>query len=152
MKKLIIPVITIILFFAGCSSLVLKPANFDWPVESVLKVDNNGFVQEKRYSFSFDTKELFLTETGDSLGFRNKELRIIRDAKGYYFMVADNFKNVYVFKTGENSLILSNKILISQSTGITNPAFNQRSPYIEFIYDNTKKIYLTNLGIKGGVK
>lgn len=131
---------------AGCSTLILEPAYFAWPVESVLKVNDEGNVQEKRFSLSFNSKELFLTETGDSLGYQNKELHVIRGYKGSYFMVANNFKNVYVFNGGEASFELENKIEISDSTGIQNPAFNQRSPYIELIYGD-KKINLTDEGI-----
>ncbi len=40
------------------------------------------------------------------------------------------------------------KIEISDSTGIKNPALNQRPPYVELIYDNNKKVNLTNKGIK----
>ena len=148
MKKIIVPALLIIMFLGGCSSLILKPTNFGWPLEAVLKVDKNGNVQEKRYSLDFNTKELFLTETGDSLGYQNKELRVIRNSNGYYFMVANNFKNVYVFSPSEGSLSLSNKIAISDSTGMNNPAFNQRPPYIELNYDNNKKVNLTNEGIK----
>lgn len=152
MKKIIFSAIIAAMLIAGCSTLVLKPADYSWPVESVLKVDDSGLVQVKRYSISFDTKELFLAETGDSLGYQNKELRIIRDMKGYYFMVSDNFKNVYVFQPGESSLLLSNTIAISDSSGMQDPAFNQRPPYIELNYDNNKKVYLSNEGIKEGVK
>jgi hypothetical protein len=148
MKKLIIPGLLVIVLLAGCSNLILKPADFSWPIESVLKPDKNGNVQEKRYSLVFDTKELFLAETGDSLGYQNKELRIIRNPEGYYFMVANNFKNVYVFYPSEGALSLTNKIEISDSVGIKNPAFNQRPPYIELNYDNNKKVNLTKNGIK----
>jgi hypothetical protein len=148
MKKLIIPGLLVIVLLAGCSNLILKPADFSWPIESLLKPDKNGNVQEKRYSLVFDTKELFLAETGDSLGYQNKELRIIRNPEGYYFMVANNFKNVYVFYPSEGALSLTNKIEISDSVGIKNPAFNQRPPYIELNYDNNKKVNLTKDGIK----
>ncbi|MGA8265420.1 MAG: hypothetical protein WB779_13335 [Ignavibacteriaceae bacterium] len=148
MKKLIIPGLLVIVLLAGCSNLILKTADFSWPIESVLKPDKNGNVQEKRYSLVFDTKELFLAETGDSLGYQNKELRIIRNPEGYYFMVANNFKNVYVFYPSEGALSLTNKIEISDSVGIKNPAFNQRPPYIELNYDNNKKVNLTKDGIK----
>jgi len=148
MKKIIVPALLVVIFLGGCSSLILKPTNFGWPLEAVLKVDKNGNVQEKRYSLDFNTKELFLTETGDSLGYQNKELRVIRNSNGYYFMVANNFKNVYVFSPSEGSLSLSKKIAISDSTGMNNPAFNQRPPYIELNYDNNKKVNLTNEGIK----
>jgi hypothetical protein len=135
------------ILLAGCSTLILKPADFAWPIESVLKVDDNGNVQEKRFSFSFNTSELFLNETGDSLGYKNKELRIIRDGKGYYFMTADNFKDVYVFNAIDGTFSLKNKIEISDSTGMENPALNQRLPYIELIYGN-RKINLTDEGIE----
>lgn len=137
-----------LLLLAACSTLTLQPADFSWPVESVVKVDNNGLVHEKRFSFSFNTKELFLKETGDSLGYQNKELRVIRDSKGYYYMVADNFKNVYVFKDKDGTFRLDNKITVSDSAGIQNPAFNQRPPYIELTYDTNKKVNLTNEGIE----
>ena len=63
-------------------------------------------------------------------------------------MVANNFKNVYVFSPAEGALSLTNKITISDSTGIKDPAFNQRPPYIELNYDKNKKVNLTKDGIK----
>ncbi len=141
----------LLFIFPACSTLILQPADFAWPVESVLKVDGNGFVKEERFSFSFNTKDLFMQETGDSLGYRNKELHLIRDSKGYYFITANNFKNVYVFNADDGAFKLNDKIGISDSTGIENPAFNQRSPYIELFYNN-KKINLTNEGIVEGDK
>lgn len=141
----------LLLIFSSCSTLILQPADFAWPVESVLKVDGNGFVKEQRFSFSFNAKDLFLLETGDSLGYQDKELRLIRDSKGYYFITANSFKNVYVFNADDGALKQTNKIEISDSTGIENPAFNQRSPYIELLYNN-KKINLTNEGIIEGDK
>jgi hypothetical protein len=148
MKKLIVPGLLAVMLLAGCSNLILKPADFSWPVEVVLKPDNNGIVQEKRYALTFNSANLFLSETGDSLGYKDKELSIIRNPEGYYFMVADNFKNVYVFYPDEGSLSLTNKIEISDSTGMTAPSFNQRPPYVELTYDNNKEIYLTSKGVK----
>lgn len=136
-----------LLILPACSTLTLQPADFAWPVESVLKVDDNGFVQESRFSFSFNAKDLFFEETGDSLGYQNKELRVIRGTKGYYFITSNNFKNVYVFTADDGALKLNNKIEISDSNGIENPAFNQRTPYIELTYGD-KKVNLTNEGIK----
>ena len=141
----------LLFIFPACSTLILQPADFAWPVESVLKVDNNGFVKEQRFSFSFNAKDLFFQETGDSLGYRNKELHLIRGSKGFYFITANNFKNVYVFIADNGSLKLNNKIEISDTTGMKNPAFNQRSPYIELLYNN-KSINLTNEGIIEGDK
>ncbi len=141
--------VLLLIYLSACTSLVLKPADFSWPVETVLKVDNNGTVHTKRYSLSLNVKNLFLKETGDSLGYQNKQLSLIRNTKGYYFMVAGNFKNVYIFQNNNGALKLKNKIEISDSSGIQNPAFNQRPPYIELTYGKTndKKLYLTENGI-----
>ncbi|MHB1686040.1 MAG: hypothetical protein ACYCVH_01470 [Ignavibacteriaceae bacterium] len=137
------------LFIAACSTLILKPADFAWPVESVLNVDNNGKVDLQRYSISFDTRKLFLKETGDSLGYQNQQLRVIRNSKGYYFMVANNFKNVYVFNVDDGAFHLEKKIEISDKTKLQNPAFNQRPPFIELVYgeNDSSKVNLTEKGI-----
>jgi hypothetical protein len=140
-------VLLLFFIFPACSTLILQPADFAWPVESVLKVDDNGYVNEQRFSFSFNTKNLFMEETGDSLAYLDKELRIIRDSKGYYFIVGNNFKNVYVFNAHYGGLELNNKIAISDSVGMKNPSFNQRPPCIELTHDN-EKVNLTNEGIK----
>ena len=146
MKLSRIVLLFLTVFIPACSTLMLKPADFAWPVESVMKVDNNGNVQENRYSISFNTQNLFLQETGDSLGYKNKELRVIRNEKGYYFMTANNFKDVYVFNPAEGALQLKNKIEISDSVKMQNPAFNQRPPYIELIY-GSNHVNLTADGI-----
>jgi hypothetical protein len=139
-----------LIFLVACSSLILKPADFSWPVESVVDIDNEGNVAIERYSESFNTKNLFLKETGDSLAYQNQKLRVIRSKDGYYFIVANNFKNVYVFNEKHGALCLEKKIEITDSTGIQNPAFNQRPPYIELVFgeNNVKKINLTENGIK----
>jgi hypothetical protein len=134
------------LIFSACSSLVLEPADFAWPVESVLKVDENGNVQERQYNVSFNTVKLFLEETGDSLSYIDRDLRLIRDSKGFYFITSDNFKNVYVFNADEGTLRLNNKIAISDTLGMKDPAFNQRPPYIELVF-GSKKINLKHDGI-----
>lgn len=145
-----------LIFLSACSTFMLKPANFSWPVEAVENVDNNGNVDVQRYSFSFNAKELFFKETGDSLGYENKQLRIIRNDNGFYFMTAKNFRNVYVFKDDKGALKLEKKIEIFSSNGenmknegMINPAFNQRSPFIELVYGNgdSVKVNLTENGI-----
>jgi hypothetical protein len=147
LKRLLIIVPFIL---SGCSSLKLAPADFSWPVESVIHVDNKGMAVDDRYSISFSAKPLFLEETGDSLGFVNKDLRVIRDTLGYYYITSNNFKNVYVFTMGEGSFNLEEKIQISEN-GITNPVFNQRPPYIELV-DGDKQYYLSNNGIENKEK
>lgn len=149
MKSLKFLFVSALLLLSACSTLVLKPADFAWPVESVLNVDNSGKVDIKRYSVNFDARELFLKETGDSLGYQNQQLRVIRNADGYYFMVAKNFKNVYVFNVEGGAFRLEKKIEISAKAGIQDPAFNQRPPYIELVYGENggTKVNLTEKGI-----
>ena len=139
--------IPLFLFFAACSSLVLKPVDFAWPVESVLHVNDEGFVKEDRHTLFFNAKVLFLEETGDSTAYLDKDLRIIRDTEGYYFVTSQNFKNVYVFIGIDGELNLDNKIEISETEKMSNPAFNQRLPYVELV-DNGKKTLLSNEGIE----
>ncbi len=147
MIKYLVPLAMIM--FASCTSLVLKPADFSWPVESVLKADNDGNVNIQRYSITFNVKPLFLKETGDSTAYQNEPIRVIRSVKGYYFMVANNFKNVYVFNVKDGGFSLDKTIEISKNSGIEDPAFNQRSPYIELVYgkNDNQKLNLTENGI-----
>ena len=150
MKRLIILFSFLILITAACSVLTLQPANFSWPIESVLPVDDNGKVSEDRYSIEVNTVGLFFEEFQDSLSYSGKEIRMIRDNQGFYFMIASNFKNVYVFKAEDGALKLEKKIFISEF-GLQAPAFNQRDPYIELV-DGTNKMNLTHKGIEGGSK
>ncbi len=138
--------ISLLAVFCSCSSLLLEPADFAWPVESVIKVNNQGDINIDRYSTKVNVKNLFTAETGDSTAYQNKELRVIRDSQGLYFMTAENFKNVYVFNVDDGALKLANKIEITDSTGLSNPAFNQRPPFVSLSY-GTKKVNLTKDGI-----
>jgi hypothetical protein len=133
----------------GCASLTLSPVHYQWPVESVLTVDGNGMVEETRYNITFNVKPLLFEETADSVHVSGVELRIIRDAEGYYFMTAPKFKNVYVFASDEGKLKLERKILISE-TGIASPAFNQRPPNIQLLNGKEKSILLSKNGIQQG--
>jgi hypothetical protein len=135
---------------AACSVLTLQPANFAWPIESVLAVNDEGMVSEDRYSIELNTVGLFYEEFQDSSAYNGENIRMIRDHGGYYYLTAAKFKNVYVFRTDEGAMVLHNKILISE-LGIEDPVFNQRMPFIELL-DGGKKINLTNRGIEGGSK
>ena len=143
-------ILSSITLLAACSSLKLEPAQFGWPIESVLKIDNDGSVKEDRHSINFNTKAMFFEETQDTLSYSGKSVRVIRSNEGFYFMTAANFKNVYVFSVEKNAFSLENKIEINE-TGLTNPAFNQRSQFIELI-DNGTSYKLTSEGIEEGKK
>jgi len=148
--KIVFLVFAAITLLAACSTLKLEPAQFAWPLESVLNVDKDGFVKEDRHAMNFNTKALFFEETQDSLSFAGKTLRLIRNNEGYYFMTSTNFKNVYVFSVEKNAFTLLNTIFVNE-TGLSNPAFNQRSPYIELL-DEAKTYKLTSEGIQEGAK
>ena len=150
MKRIIISSFLLLLITTACSVLTLQPANFAWPLESILPVDDKGKVTDDRYSLNVNTVGLFFEEFQDSLSYKGKEVRMIRDNQGFYFLTASNFKNVYVFKADEGKLVQENKIFISEF-GLQTPAFNQRDPYIELV-DGTYKMNLTYKGTEGGSK
>jgi hypothetical protein len=151
MKGTIIPLFLLFLALNGCSSLVLKPGDFAWPVESALKVNDKGMVQDERYSFSLNVKDLLFAETQDSINISNITLRMIRDMKGYYFITASKFQNVYVFEQTEGGLKLANKILVAQN-GLDTPTFNQRQPNIQLMNQKGSPVLLTKEGILEGQK
>ncbi|MFA6597368.1 MAG: hypothetical protein WCS69_06575 [Ignavibacteriaceae bacterium] len=147
MKSIIIAAAGILLFsFTGCSSLTLSPANFSWAIESVLPVNQQGIVTDKRYAVSFNAKPLFFAEKGDSALYTDEELHIIKNEKGYYFITAKSFSGVYVFQETEGALTMTNKILLKNN--LVNPAFNARFPWIELV-DGSEKYLLDNKGFKG---
>ena len=150
MKSVVILLLFLIGTFTACSMLTLTPANFAWPIESVLQVNDEGEVSEERYSFSFDAKGLYYEEFEDSLAYLDRELRIIRDVQGYYFITGTKFKNVYVFKAIDGTMELNTKIFISEF-GFGNPVFNQRTPNIELI-DGERVLKLSHQGIEEGNK
>ncbi|MCW8805820.1 MAG: hypothetical protein OQK56_05115 [Ignavibacteriaceae bacterium] len=145
MKQLIFLSASLILLTSACSMLTLQPADFSWPVESAINVDDQGNVSEERYSTDFNTIGLFFEEFQDSMSYKGKEIRLIRNNWGDYFITSKQFKNVYVFKATEGTLVLEKKVFISEF-GLKEPAFNQRTPYIELI-DGDYKINLNSDGI-----
>lgn len=131
----------------GCSQLTLEPSDFSWPIESVLDISDEGNISENRFSFTTNVKSLFLAETNDSSSFMNSTVRVIRDEKGYYYLTANGFKNVYVFSVNDGKMILSQKFLISEF-GLDLPAFNQRKPYIEILDGEQHVMFINSNGIK----
>ncbi len=145
--KLLTLLFTATILFGGCASVVLEPADFAWPIESVLTIDENGMIQDNRYSFSVNVKPLFFAEKQDTLNLQMESVRIIRGTKGYYYLIAPTFKNVYVFNADDGRMILVNQISVSE-TGLELPAFNQRPPYIELLDGGKHLFFINNYGIK----
>ncbi len=148
-QAMLLPLIVVLLFVAGCVPVVLKPANFAWPVERVLPVDKDGMVKDDRYMVSFNVRPLLFEETGDSTLTRSLELRVIRDGQGYYYLTARGFRNVYVFEQGDGSLDLTTKILISEQ-GLRDPAFNQRQTSIQLLNGSDKPRSISPKGLVEG--
>jgi hypothetical protein len=142
--KIFLVIFTAVL--TGCTSLTLTPANFAWPIENVVTTDNTGSVVIDRYSTEFNASNLFKAEFGDSTEIVGKELRVIRDQFGFYFMTAEGFMNVYVFEVDNGKFVQSGKIFITKD-GMTNPALNQRAPNIELL-DDGRAYILDNKGVK----
>ena len=129
---------------AGCSSVMLQPANFSWPVETVLKVNQNGLVSEERYAFDINVKPIFYEEFDDSNSVAGREIRVIRDRAGHYYFTGSGFKNIYLFMPVEGGMKLADKINISDSLTLKTPAFNQKSTNIELIDGSKKYLVIGN--------
>lgn len=132
---------------SGCAGLTLTPVDYSWPLESVLKVSDKGTIEESRYNIVINVKPLLFEEIQDSTHVGGVTLRLIRDSKGYYYITAPKFKNVYVFASAESALKLERKIPVSEK-GLTSPAMNQRPPYIELLNGKDKPILLNNNGVQ----
>ena len=151
---LIVFVYMLAIVLAGCSSLMLRPADFSWPVEVTLKPDAKGNVQEGRYQVSFNVKALLFEELQDSVTVVKHTLHVLRDHAGYYFITAKGFKNVYVFGQGDGALKLEKKILVSEH-GLEAPAMNQKPLFVQLINENKENeapVLLTKDGLVEGEK
>ena len=136
MKFRLFALFTLLLMVSACTTLTLSPANFAWPIETVLTTGSGGDVTEERYSFSFNASSLIKAEMGETASVEGITLRVIRDYEGYYFMIAEDFMYVYVFESKDGAFMQVNKIFISKE-GINSPAFNQRTPYVELLSSGT---------------
>lgn len=145
--------LTSVILLSGCTPLTLKPVDFSWPIDAVVKPDSLGNVQHIRYYFAFNIKNLLFEELNDSSKANQYSIHMIRDRKGYYFMTAKDFKNVYVFAHKEDALVLEKKIFVSEK-GLKAPGFNQDSPFIKLNVneadENAAPIMLSENGIEKG--
>lgn len=140
-----------LLLLPSCASLTLQQVDYAWPVESVVKVNQQNIVEEVRYAISFRVAELATEELGDSTALRGTTLRMLRSIEGYYFVTGSRFKNVYVFSPGPSELTMKTKIEVSK-TGLKSPALNQRPPYVELLDGKDFRTLLKNDSIEEGKK
>jgi hypothetical protein len=139
----------IIGILVGCGSqMAIKRVNYAQPLESVLETSNSGRVDAVKHGLSFNIKPIQYKETQDTSSVTTEKVHLIRNAKGYYFLTADGYSNVYVLQPAAGSLKLHKSIQITQE-GLGKPAFNQRDPYIQLIDQATDETYrLTEKGIQ----
>jgi hypothetical protein len=135
----------LLVFAVACGpSLTLTDVDYAQPMESVASPDQNGNVQDVRLGISFNVTALNAKERGEGSALP-EEVRFIRSRDGYYFVTAPGYMNVYVFEVEERALDLK-KIIRVSGAGLANPAFNQRSPYIQLV-DGDVEYRLTKDGL-----
>ena len=156
MKNILI-LISVVASFAivGCSSLQLQPADFSWAAEEIVDVGTKGMVDAKRYSIAFNVSELLKKEFAtDSMAAKEtKEVRLIRDKAGFYYLTGKKFKNVYVLAQSDGALAVSNTLTISAEKMMEDPKFDQKDSFIE-LWNGKDKYQLTKGGAQplGGKK
>lgn len=144
-----------ILFFAvfltliGCQqTLTISKVDYSQPIETVLEPDQQGLVNDMQHGISFNVLPIQYAETGDSTGVTTEQIRMIRGKEGFYYITSAGYQHVYVMAPEESKLKLKKKILIAEE-GISQPAFNQRSPFVQLLNRETGENYaLTVDGIK----
>jgi hypothetical protein len=123
---------------------------YAWPVESVLTVGNNNTVEDGRHALTFSVAAIAEKEFADSTSLRGKEIRLLRNTEGFYFLTGKKFKNVYVLKSGTGTLRVKSQIEVAPR-GLEDPALNQRLPYVELL-DGKIAVRLTEDDIVEGKK
>ena len=138
---------TMLLGQACSKALVIENVNYSQPIESVMVPDKNGVVSDMRYGISFNVQTLEAEEFEDDTTRSISTVRMIRNASGYYFITANNFRHVYVMAPKKGELKEIKKVLVSEE-GISDPAFNWREPMVELIHQQTdERQFLTENGL-----
>lgn len=138
---------TMLLGQACSKALVIENVNYSQPIESVMVPDKNGVVSDMRYGISFNVQSLEAEEFEDDTTSSISTVRMIRNASGYYFITANNFRHVYVMAPKKGELKEIKKVLVSEE-GISDPAFNWREPMVELIHQQTdERQFLTENGL-----
>lgn len=137
------------LLFLACGTTI-DGVRYAWPVESVLEVGNNNIVEDGRNGLIFSVGPIAEKEFADSTSLRGKEIRLLRNNEGFYFLTGKKFKNVYVLSSGTGKLSVRSQIEVAPR-GLENPALNQRVPYVELL-DGKLTVKMTEDDIVEGKK
>src|SRR5512138_3962892 len=100
------------LALASCG-LTIENVRYGWPVESVLPVGDDNMIQDGRYGLHFSVAAIAQEEFESPGALRGKEIRLLRNSEGYYFLTAKRIKHIYVLKSGESALKLETSILVA---------------------------------------
>jgi hypothetical protein len=147
MKKkpsLIIIFFSLILF--SCSSLKIENVKYGWGGEYFANPDENGLINIPKSSMQFSVLPILNAE---KLSDKPKDFkfRIIRDEEGYFYITANKFIYVWIFKSGEASLVLHDKIKIFDGKALDDPKFNEHKPNIKLFLNDGKEFLLNKDGI-----
>lgn len=142
----LIPIIllaSIVMVGTACKTFVVKNVNYAHQIESVLTPDENGTVNDVRHGISFNVQPFLKKEFGEKDSTEIQEVRLIRNQEGFYFITANQFKNVYVMEPEKGSLKMKKRIKVSE-TGISEPAFNMRDGMVQLVKVETNEIVSLN--------
>lgn len=119
--------------FTGCKqSMVISKVDYSQSIESVLTPNEEGMVEDVQRGLKFSIMPLQYAESQDTSSVMTKEVRYIRGKEGYYYITAPNYRNVYVMAPENSKLKLVEKLKVDEN-GISQPAFNQRTSYIQLL-------------------
>lgn len=151
MKRSVLFLVAALLALPGCAAITIEPVDYSWSFESVLMTDAEGVVKGEPKTIVFNAAEIFQAEAGEKADVAGKQVRIIRNDAGFYFITSAGFKHVYIFKSGNMKLSLREKVLIDEN-GMQNPFFNRREQGVELVAGG--KAYLLNKDgiVTGGKK
>ncbi len=141
-----IPIIllaSIVMLGTACKTFVVKNVNYSHQIESVLTPNEDGIVYDVRHGISFNITPFEKKEFGATDSIEVKEVRLIRNAEGYYFITANQFKNVYVMEPGNGELKLKKKIKVSEER-LAAPAFNLRDSHVQLVKTDTNEVLNLN--------
>lgn len=139
----IVMLASIVMLGTACKTFVVKNVNYAHQIESVLTPDENGTVHDMRYGISFNVTPFQQQEFGENDSTEIKEVRLIRNENGYYFITANQFKNVYVMEPGNGELKLKTKIKVSEER-LAAPAFNLRNSTVQLVKTDTNEVLTLN--------
>ncbi|MBN1968469.1 MAG: hypothetical protein JXR48_06085 [Candidatus Delongbacteria bacterium] len=132
-------------YVVSCNNpTLISKADYNWPLEKVIQVTNDGLQVKTPDIFAFEVT-VFFEKEGIVLGEDGALIRMIMGDKGYYYLTAKGFKTVYVLQWVEGGLAIKKEIKVSDE-GLINPFFNQKKTNVLLVDgDNSYSINFTGI-------